>query len=247
MQINNNIPSYNSETSESAIIAYNINKNFGRSIALNSIDLEIKWGEIFVLIGSNGSGKSTLVKILSMLSTPDSGSIKIAGIDTKKNSKYLHYITGTMTHNTFLYEQLSGFENLIFTAKLFNLKNYKDNIEKMAKRLEIYEKLFNPIYTMSHGTKKKISLIKSLLHQPNILILDEPDSGLDLKSQENLNNIILEEKNLNKTIFLTTHNIDKAIEIGDRIGIIKNGKIVNVSKAQDINKNLIESFYSKSK
>ena len=243
MQINNNIPDF--ERSEPAIIAYNINKNFGRSIALNNINLHIKWGEIFILIGPNGSGKSTLVKTLSMISTPDSGSIKIAGINTKKNPSYLHHITGTVTHNSFLYEQLSGFENLVFTAKLFNLRNYEMDIKKLARRLEIYEKIFDPVYTMSHGTKKKISLIRSILHQPKILILDEPDSGLDIKSQNNLINIILEQKKLNKAILFTTHNIEKAIEIGDRIGIIKNGKIINISQSKDLDKNLIESFYSK--
>ena len=241
MQINNNIPDF--ERSEPAIIAYNINKNFGRSIALNNVNLQIKWGEIFILIGPNGSGKSTLVKTLSMLSTPDSGSIKIAGTNIKNNPIYLRHITGTLTHNSLLYDQLSGFENLVFTAKLFNLKNYEIDIKKLAKRLEIYEKIFDPVYTLSHGTKKKISLIKSILHQPKILILDEPDSGLDINSQNNLNNIILEQKELNKTILFTTHNIETAIEIGDRIGIIKNGKIIDIRQAKDLNKTLIESFY----
>ena len=241
MQINNNIPDF--ERSEPAIIAYNINKNFGRSIALNNINLHIKWGEIFILIGPNGSGKSTLVKTLSMISTPDSGSMRIAGIDTKNHRSYLRQIIGTTTHNSFLYDQLSGFENLVFTAKLFNLKNYEKDIENSAKKLGIYEKIFDPVYTMSHGTKKKISLIKSILHQPKILILDEPDSGLDINSQNNLNNIILEQKESTKTILFTTHNIETAIEIGDRIGIIKNGKIIDIRQAKDLNKTLIESFY----
>ena len=242
MQVNNNIP--NIETSESAITAYNINKNFGRSIALNNVNLQIKWGEIFILIGPNGSGKSTLVKTLSMLSTPDSGSIKLAGTNIKNNPIYLRHITGTLTHNSLLYDQLSGFENLVFTAKLFNLKNYEKDIENSAKKLGIYEKIFDPVYTMSHGTKKKISLIKSILHQPKILILDEPDSGLDIKAQNDLNSIILKQKKLNNTVLFTTHNIEKAIEIGDRIGIINKGKIINISHSKNFNKNLIESIYS---
>lgn len=242
MQINNNIPKFN--RSEPAILAYNINKNFGRSIALNNINLEVKWGEIFILIGPNGSGKSTLIKTLSMLSTPDSGYIKIAGINIKNRPSYIRRITGTVTHNSFLYEQLSGFENLIFTAKLFNLKNYEINIEKLARKLDIYTQIFDPIYTMSHGTKKKLSLIKSILHEPKVLIFDEVDSSLDIKSQNNLNNIILEHKKLNNCIFFATHNIKNVLEIADKIGVIENGKINKIFLSKDFDEKLIESFDS---
>jgi len=189
--------------------------------ALKNINLEIKKGEIFALLGPNGSGKTTLMKLLVDLIQPTSGNIFI---DKKKPKKQKIRI-GLMLGNSMIYYRMTGYDNLKYFAKIYNINNYQKRINELTKFLGIKDWLYEYVEHYSLGMKSKLALARAMIHNPDILLLDEPTLGLD----PNISIEVREKiKQMKKTIIFCTHYLEEAEEIADRIGIIKEGKIIAV-------------------
>jgi ABC-type multidrug transport system ATPase subunit len=212
--------------SERILIAKDITKSFGRFQVLNGINLTIKQGERYILFGSNGAGKTTLVKILSTILPADSGELTLFGKKIERRERDIKAMIGFMSHEPYLYNELSAWENLNFYANLYSVKDKKKRVESLLKEVGLYHRSHDRIGSFSRGMKQRLSLARTILHDPDIIFLDEPYTGLDLRAQEILNDLIVRLNQKGKTFFFITHDIGKGFEIANRSGILSKGQIV---------------------
>ena len=212
--------------SEKQIIAKDIKKSFGRILVLNGINLTVNQGDIYILFGSNGVGKTTLVKILSTILLPDSGELSLFGEKINRRSKDIKAKIGFISHEPYLYKELTAWENLNFYANLFSIKDKKDRINSLLKEVGLFHRSHDRVGSFSRGMKQRLSLARAILHSPDIIFMDEPYTGLDIKAQEILNNLIVKLNQTGKTFFLITHDLSQGFDIANRSGILSKGQIV---------------------
>ncbi len=202
-------------------------KFFNKDIkALDSVTLEIKTGEIFSLLGPNGAGKTTLIKIICGLSQPSSGEIRVMGLDLKNDYKKVRSFIGLVPQelHTDMFETV--WDTTHFSRGIFGLKKDNNLVSEILKELSIWEKKDEIIANLSGGMKRRVLIAKALAHEPKILFLDEPTAGVDVELRQDMWNLIRSYRKKGVTIILTTHFIDEAEELADRIGIINDGKLV---------------------
>ncbi|KYK30496.1 MAG: hypothetical protein AYK22_03655 [Thermoplasmatales archaeon SG8-52-3] len=208
------------------LVANNIKKSFGFLQVLNGVNLTINKGDKYILFGSNGVGKTTLIKILSTTLSADSGELKIFGKGIEKRSKEIKNKIGFMSHEPYLYSELSAWENLDFYANLYSIKNKKEKIGSLLKEVGLYHRSNDRVGSFSRGMKQRLSLARALIHSPDLIFLDEPYTGLDIKAQDILNNLINRLNQEGKTFFCITHDISSSFNIANRYGILSKGQIV---------------------
>jgi ABC-2 type transport system ATP-binding protein len=220
----------------SGIIIKNLVKEFEDIVAVDNLDLEIEQGELFALLGPNGAGKTTTIKILIGLLQPTSGSVSIGGYDALKEAVKIRPLIGFCPQESAAFTFLTGKENLDLFGKLYGVPKavLKVNVENL---LEKY----------SGGLTRRISLAMALVHDPEIAFLDEPTVAMDPQSRHAVWDFIRELKQKNKTIILTTHYMEEAEELSDRVGIIDNGKLIALGSPKELNelhktKNLEDLF-----
>ncbi|HLU23739.1 MAG TPA: ABC transporter ATP-binding protein [Bacillaceae bacterium] len=221
------------ENKRSCVSVRHISKSFGKHQVLKDINLEIYEGEIFGLLGPSGAGKTTLVKQLSGLDTPTSGENYIFQ-EKMPDLKLINRI-GYMAQSDALYEELSAKENLQFFAELYGLKGTKQSqrIKEVMKLVQLLDHINKPISTYSGGMKRRLSLAIALLHEPEILILDEPTVGIDPVLRKSIWGAFYELKQQGTTLIVTTHVMDEADKC-DRLGLIREGKLIAVGTPQQL-------------
>ena len=228
------------------IKCFNLSKQFGFFYAIKKVSFEIEENTTIGILGPNGAGKTTLIKLLSGLLKPTKGNITINGMSYNENPLSIKQNIGILTDRSFLYEDLTLYENLKFYYNLYhNSKNHqiKAKIEKYAELFNLNEWIFEPIRNLSKGMKQKVELIRILIHDPSILILDEPLSSIDQKTVPLIIALLLELQNVNKkTIIMSTHNIELAQQLCEKILIIKKGKIVQTLSKMDIQTAQIKDY-----
>ena len=220
----------------------NLTKKFKDKIAVNGIDLLIKEGELFSLLGVNGAGKTTTIKMLSGLILPTSGEILIDNMDVKENIFKIKQILNVSPQETAIAPNLTVKENLEFMAGVYQIDDREGKINDLIKQFKLDEVLNKKAKTLSGGWQRRLSIAISLINDPKILFLDEPTLGLDVIARRELWNIINELKG-KITIILTTHYMEEAEALSDRIGIMANGDLVEVgTKEELINKAKTKNF-----
>lgn len=211
------------------IICKNVSKQFGYFFALKKISFNIREHSIFGIAGANGAGKTTLIKILSGILNPTYGKIEIGGLNYNNHSIEIKQEIGITSDESFLYEELTIFENLKFYNNLhlnFNKKDTQAKIEQFTKKFNLSDWTHEPVSNLSHGMKQKVEIIRTLMHNPSILFLDEPFSGLDYNTTKMFISFLKEITTKEKiTIILTTHRVGIFQQICDEIIILKKGKI----------------------
>jgi ABC-2 type transport system ATP-binding protein len=203
----------------------NLTKTYGKRQVLRDLTLRIKPGEIYGLLGPNGAGKTTTINILCNLLKADSGVIKINGLPVSKATKLL---IGVAPQENLLYKTLSCQENLNFYAQIYglNARQRKQQIESSLAAVKLLDRAKSPVETLSGGMQRRVNIATALVHQPKLLILDEPTTGLDIEARYEIWDLIRRLKNQGMTILLTTHLLDEAERLCQRIGILKGGRIV---------------------
>ena len=224
-----------------AIETHNLTKLFGKTQAVNSLNLKIPYGKSFGLVGPNGAGKTTIIRLLNCITIPDSGNAFIMGYDIIKDKLKVKMNTGLLPQSPALYDKLTAEEFLTFVGELYNLP--KDTIiSRIEELLEIFElktKEKDLLENYSRGMKQKINFSSALIHDPKILFLDEPTSNLDPSATSLVKEMIINlKKKSNKTIFLSTNILNVAEELCDIIGIIDKGILKMIGNQNEI----IESF-----
>lgn len=224
----------------------NVTKKYGEKIAVNDISLKIKDGEIFGFIGHNGAGKTTLIKSIVCIHEFNEGDILINDISIKKSEieykKQLAYIPD----NPDLYDNLKGIDYLNFIADIYevSIETREKLIKEYGELFNIYNNLGNLISSYSHGMKQKLAIISALIHEPKVLVLDEPFVGLDPKSSKDLKDIMKALCKEGVTIFFSSHVLEVVEKLCDKVGIIKNGKLIKVGTTKEItNSEDLESVF----
>ena len=211
----------------------NLTKKYKEKIAVNNINLTIKEGELFALLGTNGAGKTTTIKMLSTLILPTEGEIKIAGYDIAKDSVKIKEIVNVSPQETAIAPNLTVKENLDFMAGVYKIKNKNEKIDKLVKTFKLQEVLKQKAKTLSGGWQRKLSIAISLINDPKVLFLDELTLGLDVLARRELWTVIESLKG-KITIILTTHYMEEAESLSDRVGIMDKGKLIAVGTVKEL-------------
>ena len=217
----------------------NVSKTYNKEkLALNDISFDINDCEIFGFIGHNGAGKTTMIKSLVGILDFDNGDILINKKSIKEDPIDCKLEMAYVPDNPDLYENMTAIDFVNFVCDMYDISTEirKENIEKYAKMFEIENNLNDDISSFSHGMKQKVALIAALAHNPKVLVMDEPFVGLDPKAVFDMKNIMKQMAKEGKTIFFSTHILDVAEKLCDRVAIIKNGNIVKIGKMKDIKK-----------
>ncbi|MDH5482927.1 MAG: ABC transporter ATP-binding protein [Candidatus Bathyarchaeota archaeon] len=225
-------------TGEYAAELRGIAKRYADIVAVDYIDLDIKYGEILGLLGPNGSGKSTTLKIILGLVKPDSGSMKVLGINAEEDPVAIKRLVGYVPESPRLYEFLTGLEYLDFTGDIYgiNASDKKTRIEEYLEALDLEGREGDMISSYSQGMKQKIALISAFLHKPKLLILDEPLNALDPKSARIVKDLLRELAAKGVTAILSTHVLEIAQAMCDRIAILYEGRILALGNMEELRK-----------
>jgi len=219
-----------------AVIVEKVTKRYGNITALENVSLTVRGGEIYGLLGPNGAGKTTLMEVIVGLRRPDSGRVILLGIDVQKNPSKIGHIVGFNPQETMLYDNLTVLENLEFIASLYSFtkEKFKDRLEILTHMLELEDLLRRRTGKLSGGQKRRASLAASLLHDPPVVVLDEPTVGLDPDARREFWGLIERMKGEGKTILLSTHYMEEADELCDRVAIMNLGKIITAGPPDEL-------------
>ena len=219
----------------------NLTKKFGSNTAVDSLTLHVDEGEVFGFLGPNGAGKTTTVRMLACLISKSSGSATIGDyeIASKSDQPKIRKMIGLLTENVGLYEELSAYDNLDFYGRFYKLgeQKRKERIEYLLKMLELWEKKDVAAGTFSKGMKQKLAIARALIHDPQVLFLDEPTANLDPAASKMVRDFILELKKEKRTIFLNTHLLDEAEKICDRVAILKS-RLITTGSPQELRRSM---------
>jgi ABC-2 type transport system ATP-binding protein len=219
-----------------ALEVLNLTKHYGDIVAVNDVSFQVSNGELFGFLGPNGAGKTTTINLLTGLARLDTGKINIGGIDCTSNPKAAQHLVGIVPDESNLYPELTGFENLCFCAALYGIR--KNERQKRARELldtfSLTDAADRKFASYSKGMKRKLTFAAGIIHQPPILFLDEPTTGIDVASARQVRQIIAVLHHKGTTIFLTTHYIEEAERLCERIAFIVNGRIVRIDLTEDL-------------
>ena len=211
-------------------------KRFGDFTALDGLSLSVERGEIFGLLGPNGSGKTTAINIISGLSQPTSGSVRVLGYDVARNARAARGRLGVVPQETALYEELSAWRNMVFHVELYNVpRGQRDQrITDLLRLVQLYDRRESRAGTFSGGMKRRLALARAMLHDPQLLYLDEPTLGVDVQSRRALWDYILDLKAQGKTVLITTNYLEEASVLCDRLAIIDHGKLIALGSPAEL-------------
>jgi len=208
------------------IKTHNLVKSFGPRIVLAGVDLPVAAGEFVALVGPNGAGKTTLLRILATLARPTSGMVRIAGLDPARSGDKVRRCIGFLSHRTLLYDDLTAEQNLIFYARMYDLLDGPARIVELLERVGLAARRHDLVRTFSRGMQQRLSVARAVLHRPQVLLLDEPYTGLDLNAAQVLTGLLGELGEEGCTILLTTHNLERGLAVGGRVIVLTQGRLV---------------------
>lgn len=203
-----------------------LTKSFGHTHALRSVDLEVGQGRFLSIVGPNGAGKTTLLRILATLLKPTSGLVQIDGLDLSSRSAEIRRRLGFVSHQSLTYSKLTVEENLIFYARLYDVPAPKERVYSLLNLVGLTGRRHDPARTLSRGMQQRLSIARAIVHQPSIILLDEPYTGLDQQAGEMLRKLLQTITAESRTVIMTTHNLQRALELSDTIAILAKGRIV---------------------
>lgn len=214
----------------SAIIAAGLRKDYGDRSVLRNVDVAVPWGQIAVMFGANGAGKTTLLRVIAGLSRPDNGEVHIAGHRMRRSGGRARHLVGFVGHQTLLYQDLTSRENLLFCAKLYGIPQPRPRIEAVLEQLNLSDRVDRRVRTLSHGMQKRLSVARAILHEPAVLLLDEPESGLDADSVDALGSLLSDWSSSGRTALLTTHSAEIGQSWADRTFVLERGRLAERSQ-----------------
>jgi len=217
------------------VVARGLTRRFGATTALDGVDLTIAPAQPLALFGANGAGKSTLLRVLSGGMKATSGSLTIAGVDPRRAPAAARGRIGLLSHQTLLYDDLSARENLVFFAKLHGVASPEDRARDLLAEVRLSDRADEPVRTFSHGMQQRVALARALLHEPSLLLLDEPSSGLDAAASAGLREALQRAAARGATWVLATHDIEEGLALCTHWAAIRRGRVMDsgLSAGQD--------------
>lgn len=220
------IPAMNNDRSRSAIIVCeNVVKRFGKVVAVNGVSLTAGAGEFLTIFGPNGAGKTSLLKMMAGLARLTAGRITIDGLDINDHHDELRKRMGFISHQTFTYGRLTPMENLLFFAELYQVEKPVEKAKALLEQVGLSSRANDPTRTFSRGMLQRLSIARALIHEPGILFLDEPFTGLDQHASETLKRLLARLRNEDRTVIMITHNLELGLELATRVALQVAGSI----------------------
>jgi ABC-2 type transport system ATP-binding protein len=219
-----------------AIEMIDLCKSFGSFQAVDHLSLTVKRGEIFGLLGPNGSGKTTTINMLSGLSHPTSGEARVMGLNVQRDARQVRQVLGAVPQETALYEELSAWTNMDFHAELFGIprREKKARITRLLELVQLLDRKDSRVGTFSGGMKRRLALARALLHDPQLIYLDEPTLGVDVQARRAIWDYILSLRDQGKTVLITTNYLEEAQALCERLAIIDHGKLIAVDTPEHL-------------
>lgn len=218
-------------------------KRYGLNNALRGVDLHVREGEFVTLVGPNGAGKSTLMRIVATLLTPTEGEVSVGGWEFPKNADKVRRHIGLVSHQSLLYHDLSAAENLTFFARLYQLEDISGRVDFALKKVGLFARQRDPVGSFSRGMVQRLTIARATLHEPDVLLMDEPYTGLDQDATVLLDTLLEQETQKKRTILMITHDLVHGLEHSDRVAILNNGRIVYEMESALIDRSAFAGLY----
>lgn len=207
--------------------------------------MDVAAGEVFTIFGPNGAGKTTLLRVLATLTRPDAGRIVINGFDFVKEAALARSTVGVVMHSSLLYGDLTGRENLRFYGRMFDLPEIENRIDEVAERMNVAHRLNDKVRDLSHGLQKRVSFARALLHRPKLLLLDEPETGLDQNTLAIFESLLADYREVGGSVVMTTHSLERGLALADRVAILGGGKFVFIDSSDNIEPGEMPGIYAR--
>ncbi len=206
----------------------NLTKSYGTKTAVDNLNLSLKAGELFAFLGPNGAGKTTTIKMICGLLFPTAGHVRVGGFDMKREGDQARQLLSYVPDQPFLYEKLTGREFLEFIAQMYGLsaERREERIQEVTNLFQLHEFIDDLTERYSHGMRQRTVFASALIHEPSVLIVDEPTVGLDPRSVRLLKDLLRQEADRGTTVFLSSHSLDVVQELADRIAIVDHGRLI---------------------
>jgi heme exporter protein A len=220
-----------------------LKKSFSLKPILRGVDLVLDQGERMALLGANGAGKTTLLRILAGLTKPGAGTVRISGWDIEREVQQVRHLVGFVGHQPYLYDELTALENLLFFGRIYTVKRAQERAAELLERVGLARRAGERAGVLSRGQLQRLALARALLHSPQLLLLDEPDAGLDDEGIELLETLLQEHTEHGGTTLFTTHNFERALEFSDRISMLGGGRVVYQQETDSLEPGGIQQAY----
>ncbi|HDN80590.1 MAG TPA: heme ABC exporter ATP-binding protein CcmA [Chloroflexi bacterium] len=227
------------------IVIQGLVKSFGDKEVLCGVDLEIKRGEFLTLVGPNGAGKTTLLRILATLVKPDGGKVVIDGLDLNKDGVEIRRRIGLVSHHHLLYDELTAEENLIFYGMMYQVPRLRERIGELLKLVGLDGRRHERVRTFSRGMLQRLAIARALIHDPPILLLDEPFTGLDQRAAKAFRELLSNLVGKHRTILMTTHNLEQGLTMSHRLAILHKGRIAYQASKEKLSLDEFRDTYNR--
>jgi heme ABC exporter ATP-binding subunit CcmA len=206
---------------------HGLKKSYGLKPVLRGIDLVLSGGERVALVGANGAGKTTVLRILACLTKPGAGSVSIGGMDGVRDARLVRHLVGFVAHQPYLYEELTALENLLFFGRMYSVTAARERADELLQRMGLEKRGHERVSILSRGQVQRLSLARALLHAPPLLLLDEPETGLDQEGRALMQALLMEHIQQGGAILFTTHNLEYAREQSDHMLLLEKGRVAS--------------------
>lgn len=226
-----------------AIQARDLQLAYGPTRVLRGVDLALGWGERLAIFGPNGAGKTSLVRVLATLARPSAGELRIGGLDPTRDPVAARRLLGVVGHQTYLYPELTAAENLRYYGRLYQVPDLPTRVPAVLEQVGLYQRRDQPLGSLSRGMQQRLAIARAVLHDPPILLLDEPETGLDLQALQVLESALLGSPAAPRAVVLTTHNLEAGLRLAGRVAILIGGRFVHEQPSDGLDGARLEALY----
>jgi heme exporter protein A len=219
-------------------------KSFGLKKVLRGIDLDVGEGEFLTLVGPNGAGKTTFIRILATLSRATRGQAHIGGVSVEEHPADVRRRIGLVSHRTLLYDDLTAVENLQFYGRMYDVADLDARIEEVLKQVALYFRRHDPVRAYSRGMQQRLSIARAILHDPQVMLMDEPYTGLDQQATAMLRGVLQTLAASGRSVIMTTHDLELGLEVADRVAILADGRVDYQAPAGELDIHRFRQIYA---
>ncbi len=223
--------------------ARGLTRRYGPLQALDGVDLTLERGDFLTIFGPNGAGKTTLLKVLASLVKPTSGSLAVFGLDPRRAPDLVKRRIGMIAHSGFLYAGLSATDNLVFFGRLYDLPDAARRSEALLAAVGLQDRAGDLVRTFSRGMQQRLAIARALIHDPDLVLLDEPYTGLDQHASRMLRGILQQVRGSGRTVVMVTHHLEEGLEVSTRIAIMSRGRLAREAPAASLTRGALEALY----